>query len=314
MCLLRNIRLAVLAVVAHLLQMHNAHSCEMRYQNLGLYLRLQRVGTSWRRAKSLCMSCLMALSTSWMCQNIRGPTPGVQSRQAAVAAAAAVDLSIAAATGFEPHKQPHTSAVLPSSSDITEVWQQMLCIQSSSMSSSLTVRPGEGNSMCGICSAHSRRILGCLGPALPASADPHLPACLAWRASSSWDAANSAHAFHTIAVRLQVQELLADLHSAYLSGQEYFLGNIVTTRQGGAAGEPYWVRQLIVVLPKLLLLLLLLRRRQHIEDTRGAACTAVLDAYLLLYCARWAIKSTSSRLPVSPPEILHVRCFNCVCS
>jgi hypothetical protein len=40
---------------------------------------------------------------------------------------------------------------------------------------------------------------------------------------------------------LQVQELLADLHAAYLSSQEYFLGNIVTTRQGSAAGEPYWV-------------------------------------------------------------------------
>ncbi|WIA30905.1 hypothetical protein OEZ86_000957 [Tetradesmus obliquus] len=39
----------------------------------------------------------------------------------------------------------------------------------------------------------------------------------------------------------QVQELLADLHAAYLSGQEYFLGNIVTTRQGSAAGEPYWI-------------------------------------------------------------------------
>jgi hypothetical protein len=73
-----------------------------------------------------------------------------------------------------------------------------------------------------------------------------------------------------------VQELLADLHAAYLSGQEYFLGNVVTTRQGSAAGEPYWVSQLLLVLPALLLLLLL----QHAEGCSceaasiGAACTS----------------------------------------
>lgn len=41
---------------------------------------------------------------------------------------------------------------------------------------------------------------------------------------------------------LQVQELLSDLQQAFASGQEHFLGAIVTTRSGEAAGEPYWVR------------------------------------------------------------------------
>lgn len=41
---------------------------------------------------------------------------------------------------------------------------------------------------------------------------------------------------------LQVQELLSDLQQAFASGQEHFLGAIVTTRRGEAAGEPYWVR------------------------------------------------------------------------
>eukprot|EP00775_Hariotina_reticulata_P010010 gene10010-10164_t len=39
----------------------------------------------------------------------------------------------------------------------------------------------------------------------------------------------------------QVHELLSDLHQAYTSGTEHFLGAIVTTRQGGAPGAPYWV-------------------------------------------------------------------------
>ncbi|KAF8068268.1 hypothetical protein HT031_001955 [Scenedesmus sp. PABB004] len=39
----------------------------------------------------------------------------------------------------------------------------------------------------------------------------------------------------------QVHELLSDLHAAYVSGQEHFLGAVVTTRQGDAPGEPYWV-------------------------------------------------------------------------
>lgn len=40
----------------------------------------------------------------------------------------------------------------------------------------------------------------------------------------------------------QVQELLSDLQQAFDSGQEHFLGAIVTTRRGESAGEPYWVR------------------------------------------------------------------------
>jgi hypothetical protein len=40
---------------------------------------------------------------------------------------------------------------------------------------------------------------------------------------------------------LQVQELLSDLQQAFTSGQEHFLGAVVTTRRGEAAGEPYWV-------------------------------------------------------------------------
>lgn len=46
-------------------------------------------------------------------------------------------------------------------------------------------------------------------------------------------------------VDLQVQELLSDLQAAYESGQEHFLGAIVTTRQGDSPGEPYWVRPLL---------------------------------------------------------------------
>lgn len=42
---------------------------------------------------------------------------------------------------------------------------------------------------------------------------------------------------------LQVQELLSDLQQAFAAGQEHFLGALVTTRRGEAAGEPYWVSQ-----------------------------------------------------------------------
>jgi hypothetical protein len=40
---------------------------------------------------------------------------------------------------------------------------------------------------------------------------------------------------------VQVQELLSDLQQAFAANQEHFLGAVVTTRSGEAAGEPYWV-------------------------------------------------------------------------
>lgn len=47
---------------------------------------------------------------------------------------------------------------------------------------------------------------------------------------------------HTwVGLALQVQELLSDLQQAFAGGQEHFLGALVTTRRGEAAGEPYWV-------------------------------------------------------------------------
>lgn len=43
---------------------------------------------------------------------------------------------------------------------------------------------------------------------------------------------------------LQVHELLSDLRHAYVTGQEHFLGAVVTTRQGDSpsGSGPYWVR------------------------------------------------------------------------
>jgi hypothetical protein len=115
-------------------------------------------------------------------------------------------------------------------------------------------------------------------------------------------------------IDLQVQELLADLHSAYLSGQEYFLGNIVTTRQGGAAGEPYWVSTAAVGAAYSAAAVTC--RECGIINNIRCSCEAYCEGQLLLVlpalqflmhncliCSwRWAMLQTSSCLLCSLPE------------